>query len=278
MLLEELLSEPEPDGRRVRGLCGVDFDPGVDGDACPCVARIVDVTKSTTGTAASTTMSAEQFAPPTAMLPSPTVTLPPQGVGFNANPLNPVDDYKVLAGGSFGGQHWRLVRDTFVAPDNSQPAPQSTGHLPMSHSGQVGTSTCDFTGLQWGDRAPGTLPDFDAGGRCGQPARGGGGIEQITGPLMGGMANRVPTSEMPVSWFIGQVDASKVASVTFTIGGRTTTRQPIIAVPGESDGYYVVFVPPLTFQDEASVYLTGYDASGHVVARLDESTQQPVAH
>ena len=42
----------------------------------------------------------------------------------------------------------------------------------MSQRGQAGTQECDFTGLQWGDRPPGTLPDFSAGGGCNPAADG----------------------------------------------------------------------------------------------------------
>jgi hypothetical protein len=146
----------------------------------------------------------------------------------------------------------------------------------MSQRGRPGTQTCDFTGMQWGDRPTGTLPDFNAGGVCNPAVNGD--IERVSGPLMNGYGGSPPTRDMPVSYFTGRVDASKVATVTIAIGARSTTRQPIFKVPGETDGYYVVFVPPLTFQDEQSVLLTAYDAGGHVVGRLDMSTRQPVSH
>ena len=63
---------------------------------------------------------------------------------------------------------------------------------------------------------------------------------------------------MPLLYFTGRVDSSKITSVAVTIGAKSTTRQPIHPVPGEGDGYYVVFVPPLTFQDQESMGITGY--------------------
>ena len=214
--------------------------------------------------------------PPADLIPSPTVTLPPEGVGLvYANP-NPDDTYTVVASGTIGGQHWRLVRDVFVAPGYVAAGPGPNNHLPMSQRGRAGTQACDFTGLQWGDRPPGTLPDFGAGGGCNPAADGD--VERITSPMMDASGSATPTKEMPVSYFSGRVDSSKITSVAVTIGSKSTTRQPIYPVPGEGDGYYVVFVPPLTFQDEESMGVTGYDAAGHVVAHFDMSTRTAVAH
>jgi len=214
--------------------------------------------------------------PPAALIPSPTVTLPPQGVGVLYAKPNPDDAYTVVASGTIGGQHWRLVRDLFVASLYVAPSPGPDNHLPMSQRGRAGTQACDFTGLQWGDRPPGTLPDFSAGGGCNPAADGD--VERITSPMMQASRSGTPTKDLPVSYFIGRVDSSKITSVAVIIGSKSTTRQPIYSVPGEGDGYYVVFVPPLTFQDEESMGVTGYDAAGHVVAHLDMSTRAPVAH
>ena len=72
------------------------------------------------------------------LIPSPTVTPPPRGIGvLYANP-NPDDAYTVIAGGTIGGQHWRLVRDLFVAPVYVSPGPGPTNHLPMSQRGRAG--------------------------------------------------------------------------------------------------------------------------------------------
>jgi hypothetical protein len=214
--------------------------------------------------------------PPADLIPSPIVTLPPQGEGLLSVKPNPNDTYTVVAGGTIGGQHWRLVRDLFVAPLYVAPGPGQGNHLPMSQRGRAGTQECDFTGLQWGDRPPGTLPDFDAGGGCNPAADGD--VERITSPMMDASRNVIPTQGVPLSYLTGRVDSSKITSVVVTIGSRSTTRQPIHPVPGEGDGYYVVFLSPLTFQDEESMGVTGYDAAGHVVAHLDMSTRTPVAH
>lgn len=218
----------------------------------------------------------EMFAVPTALIPSPTVTLSPQGRWLQFTVPNPRDTYTVVAGGTFGGQHWRLVRDVFVVPEDEASTVGAKNHLPPSQRGEAGTSTCDFTGLQWGDRPAGTLPDFVSGGGACDPAAQGD-VERITAPLMG-ESQFTPTSEMPMSYFVGRVDASTITSVTVTVGARSTSRQPVYTVPGESGGYYVVFVPPLTFQDERSIFITGYDAGGQIVTQMNVGTQQPVAH
>lgn len=239
------------------------------------------VTSTGTGTSnggstvGSPATSSPAFAVPTALLAAPTVTLPPLGQRPVIDGPNPRDDYTVVAAGTFGGQHWRLVRDLFVVTDDVASGPDEKNHLPMSQRGKAGTDTCDFTGLQWGDRAPGTVPDFTGGGTCVPAARGD--IERITSPLMAG-SHGTPTSEVPVTYFLGRVDVSKITSVTVTIGARSTSRQPVYTVPGEAGGYYVVFVPPLTFQDERSMFITGYDAGGQAVAQLNVGTQQPVKH
>ena len=209
------------------------------------------------------------------LIPSPTVTLPALGVGVLSATPNPDDTYTVVADGTIGGQHWRLVRDLFIASVYAAPSPGQANHLPMSQRGRAGTQACDFTGLQWGDRPPGTLPDFAAGGGCNPAADGD--VERITSPMMDASRSGIPAS-VPLSYFTGRVDSSKITSVAVTIGSRSTTRQPVYPVPGEGDGYYVVFVPPLTFQDEESMVITGYDADGHAVAHLDMSTRMPVAH
>ena len=213
---------------------------------------------------------------PTARVPSPTLTLPPQGRGLIYEDPVANDSYTVLAGGTIGGQHWRLVRDLFVVPSYANPGLGGTNHLPMSQRGKAGTQACDFTGLQWGDRPAGTLPDFGAGGGC-NPAVDGD-IERVTAPLMGAATSGTPTRDLPLSYFYGRVDASKVASVTVTIGSRSTSPQTIYTVPGETDGYYVVFVPPLTFQDEQYMVITAYDAGGKAVGHLNMSLQKPAAH
>jgi hypothetical protein len=228
-----------------------------------------------TGGDRSTTTSPERFTVPTALLPSPTVTLPPQGRRLDSTAPNPRDDYTVVAGGTFGGQHWRLVRDVFVIPGGVTSVPGAKNHLPKSQRGTAGTSTCDYIGLQWGDRPPGTLPDFGAVGGCDPVPRGD--VERIAGLLMSA-SQTMPSSELPMTSFVGRVDSSKITSVTVTVGARTTSRQPVYTVAGEAGGYYVVFVSPLTFQDERSVFITGYDASGQVVAQANVSIQQPVAH
>jgi len=58
---------------------------------------------------------------------------------------------------------------------------------------------------------------------------------------------------------------TKVASVSVTIPAETTPRQPVTAVAGERDGYYVVFLPPLTETDNLNKSYTTYDHAGHVV-------------
>ena len=182
--------------------------------------------------------------------------------------------YTIVASGTLGGQHWRLVRDLFVLPVYASPDIGGTNHLPMSHRGERGTQACDFTGLQWGDRPAGTLPDFNAGGVC-NPAVDGD-VERVSGALMGATNSGTPSADMPVSYFLGRVDATKVAEVAVVIQGVSTSRQHVSRVPGETDGYYVIFVPPLTFQQEQSVVITAYAADGNVAARMDVSERMPV--
>jgi hypothetical protein len=194
--------------------------------------------------------------------PGSTFILPQLTPGQNTRAPNTTDAYTVVAGGTVDGKHWRLVRDLFVVPDNL-PFPSGLGsHLPISEKGKSGTTTCDYTGLQWGGNPPGTQPDFDAGGQCSAD------VESERGPLSSGMVS-AKAGGLSLWSLIGRVDSTKVATVSVTIGAHTTARQPISPVPGENDGYYVVFLPALSDQDQQAMkYFTTYDAGGHVVEHV----------
>jgi hypothetical protein len=191
------------------------------------------------------------------------------GVG-KSTPPNPDDDIKVLAEGTLGGQHWRLVRDRFVVGVGaSGTGPGSSGHLPISQMGQTETEICEFTGMQWGDRAPGTVLDFDSGGACGTKDPGNTGLTRG----IVSMAQDAPEGNvtLPIMAVTGSVNASKIVSVTLTSGGRSSAVQPVIALPGEAKGYFVFFGNAWTLNYHPTYTVTGYDAQGNVVASQDQA-------
>jgi hypothetical protein len=225
---------------------------------------IAIATAPMTPIASSSAPAAAETTIPANLLASPTATLPAMGVG-KSSPPNPVDDIKVLADGTFGGQHWRLVRDRFVTGDGGATGAGTLDHLPMSQMGRAGVESCEFTGMQWGDRAPGTLPDFDAGGNCGPG--------DIFSPTSGGITSlgqSTPEGEASsVTTVSGSLNARKIVSVTLSSEGQTSGRQPVIALPGDSMGYFVFFVKPWTRDHHPTFTVSGYDAQGQVVASMD---------
>ncbi|WP_194926877.1 hypothetical protein [Catenulispora pinisilvae] len=190
---------------------------------------------------------------------SPTIVLPQDSLGADTTPPNPVDVVTVVTGGNIDGRIWRLVRDQFVVPKDVGFAVKSANHLPMSKQGDADTLTCDFVGLQWGSRPPGTQPDYDGSGQCSAQEA------NITGPLASGSVSG-QVSGLALWEFMGRADTSRVASVSVTIGSQTSARQPVVPVPGEHYGYYVIFVPSLTDQQKQQPQsITSYDSHGNVV-------------
>lgn len=194
-------------------------------------------------------------------LPSVTTTLPKPSA-TRADPPSTNDDIRVLADGVFGGQHWRLVRDVFViaVAEAASTGPGFGNHLPLSRRGQAGTYTCEFTGFQWGDRPAGTTPDLNAGGTCGldgQPGYPG----VVNGPSWSTLAG----TNSSIVEMVGQVDATKVATVTITVDDAISSPEPVHTVAGERVGYYVFFEHLVTTKDHPSVTVTGYDAQGRRV-------------
>jgi hypothetical protein len=215
-------------------------------------------TPTTSKPGATTPRSVTQSPSPSS---KPTIILPQLSIDANTIAPNPNDVYTVVASGTKYGAPWRLVRDQYVVTKTGNLPTYAMGpHLPYSQKGGANTVTCVFVGLQWGERPAGTQPDFDAGGTCQEDP------DTINGPITIGSAG-LPGNPGVALWaFIGRVaDTTKVASVSVTIPAETTPRQPVTAVAGERDGYYVVFLPPLTETDNLNKSYTTYDHAGHVV-------------
>lgn len=197
--------------------------------------------------------------------PSPTAILPQLTSSGNTVAPNPADVYTVVTSGIQYGVRWRLVRDQYVvAKTGTFPSYYVDGpHLPYSQKGGANMVTCVFVGLQWGERPVGTQPDFNAGGTCQNDP------ESVNGPITISAADP-PGNPDGAPWvLIGRVpDTAKIASVSVTIPAETTPRQPVKTVAGEHDGYYVVFLPPLTVTDNQNLSYTTYDAGGHVVDHI----------
>ncbi|MBS2539943.1 hypothetical protein KGQ20_45100 [Catenulispora sp. NF23] len=193
---------------------------------------------------------------------SPTITLPQDTLGANTTPPDPDDVVTVVTGGTIDGRVWRLVRDQFVVAQNVGLAVKSATRLPMAKQGDADTLTCDFIGLQWGGRPPGTQPDYDGGGQCSPQEM------NATGPLSSGSVS-AQASGLALWAYIGRADTSRVASVSVTIGTQTSVRQPVVPLPGEHYGYYVIFVPSLTDQQKQQPQsVTNYDSHGNVVGSV----------
>ncbi|MFL6110892.1 MAG: hypothetical protein ACJ786_06020 [Catenulispora sp.] len=206
-------------------------------------------------------------AKPRTLLSSPAVTLSKPTEYGTPSPPNARDDIKVLADGTFGGQHWRLVRDRFVvaqaSADNASPG--FDDHLPLSQRGRAGTYTCEFTGLQWGDRSAGTTPDFNSGGMCGPDNQAIGYSEIVARPSLSTLTG----TDFAVADLVGRVDATKVATVTITVGDAISSPEPVYTVDGERIGYYVFFERAATAASRLPATVTGYGAQGEEVGHAD---------
>lgn len=191
---------------------------------------------------------------------SPTVVLPQLTLGGKTTAPDPNDLITVVGAGTSGGHPWRLVRDEYVIAMSQVPLSTfDQPHLPMSRLGSAGTGVCVYVGVQWGDRPAGTQPDYKASGQCAKQSG------PVTGPLSLGPTYGPAGSGMAEWVLIGQVeDTSKVAEVSVSSAFGTTAPQAVIPVAGERDGYYVVFLPPLTDEPRHSLTITTYDARGHV--------------
>ncbi|MEY9935542.1 hypothetical protein ABH926_010224 [Catenulispora sp. GP43] len=212
--------------------------------------------------ASSPTSKAKDAAnPPPIVVPTP---LPGPGKG---NPALPNDSVVVLASGTQDGQHWRLVRDRYVVagpePANVMGDPSSRPHLPYAANwGKHGTIECDFTGLQWGDGAPGDhTGGFLAGGGCNPTDDG-----SIT-RMLGRFASSSLPGSNPVNtpaYMEGRIDGTDVAYMSVDLDGWTSGKQPVIEVPGEQNDYYVVMVPQSALAYK-NADITVYDAHGRVL-------------
>ncbi|NUP50136.1 MAG: hypothetical protein HOW97_22920 [Catenulispora sp.] len=246
------------------GGAGTDDAAGKGGGSTPTKPHSTS-TIPTTPTGGKTT--------PEPLLSSPTDALSKVDVG-KASPPNPLDDIQVIASGTMGGQQWRLVRDRFVMKADGVPSTSSV-HLPQSQLGRPGTVSCNFTGVQWGDRPPGTTPDLHAGGDCGP---GNAVFTDVPDKFREIGADRVmngsPGAVIP---FFGNLNATKITSVKITLDGRTTASQPVYVLPGEKVGYYVVFLDYKPHWDPDAT-VTGYDAQGHVVGTQPFRYSQEPAH
>ncbi|ACU69712.1 hypothetical protein Caci_0777 [Catenulispora acidiphila DSM 44928] len=195
--------------------------------------------------------------PPPIVAPTP---LPGPG---KLNPAFPNDSIAVLANGTQDGKHWRLIRDRYVVagpePANVMGDPSSRPHLPYAPNwDKPGTIECDFTGIQWGDDAPGARPAFGAGGGCNPTDDGS--IIRLIGRFDGG--GNVGDPDYPL-YTEGRIDGTNAAYMTVDIDGWSSGKQPVIQVPGEQNDYYVVMVPTAVGQHYKLMTTTVYDAQGH---------------
>lgn len=198
-------------------------------------------------------------------LPTPDVTMPAIPTSQSFAP-DPHDEIKVLASGTYGGQHWRLIRQRFVVGPGKGEFVGAAGidHLPLSQAGRNGDETCVFSGMQWGDRPPGTGPEYDAGGGCGDDKD----MNTVAG-LLGPTDMVIPPGGFgKVSTISGCVQYPAVVSVTVTLDDRVSTPVQVTPVAGEPIGCYALFVDPRAQSTKQSVVLTGYDGQGHTVTTL----------
>lgn len=213
--------------------------------------------------ASTSTPTATPTVQKTSANPPPIVTPTPLPGPGKLNPALPNDSIVVLANGTQDGKHWRLIRDRFVVagpePANVMGDPSSRPHLPYTANwGKPGTIECDFTGVQWGDDAPGARPAFGAGGGCNPTDDGS--IVRLIGRFAGGTGISDPDYPLYTE---GRIDGTNVAYVTVDIDGWSSGKQPVIQVPGEQNDYYVVMVPTAVGHRYKLMTTTVYDAQGH---------------
>lgn len=189
------------------------------------------------------------------------------------------DQIVVLGSGTFQGRPWRLVRDRFIVTDA---ADQGTArnllagdHLPFSDYGKPGTTACEALGFQFGDAAPGTLPDYNVGYAC---------TPQVYNPdpfatpkhfvLQGfnnGMDKATGTPTILQAIGYGPAAGSNGSTAAFaalTVDGVAGNRQPLLTAPGETVAYYA-FLTPATTDHRPKVTITFYDAHGDQVGTTD---------
>ena len=199
--------------------------------------------------------------PPPIVVPTP---LPAPG---QLNPDLPNDSIVVLAGGTADGKHWRLVRDRYVVagpePANVMGDPSSRPHLPYAANwDKPGTIECDFTGVQWGDGAPGGRPAFGGGGVCNPTDEGS--ITRVIGRFAGSSGTIGDT--VTPSFVEGRIDGKDAAYVSVDTDGWSSGKQPVIEVPGEQNDYYLVMVPQSSERQKPKT-ITVYNAQGQVLGR-----------
>lgn len=227
----------------------------------------------------------------TAIPPTPTTTRPtanlsesptigPTHIERPASSPDPMDQLTVLGSGTYNGHAWRLVRDRFIvldAKDGHSLAgdPTSRPHLPFSAATRSDTIACEFVGFQWGDRAPGTVPDFTAGGACGP------GLKTLSKDHAGaGGYGVLPTDPEGVAsgstggmWATGEVDPDRVATVSLTVGDVTVGPTPVFRRGTEPVAYWAVAVPYPGLGTEqprvSGFHYTYYDVNGVVVGTGD---------
>lgn len=210
---------------------------------------------------------------PTKLLPAPTGTHVNRDADHVASP-NPFDDYQVVATGALGSQHWRLVRDRFVIKTGENPSDPGApnNHLPQSKQHQAGTDSCEALGLQWGDGPVGAYPDFEPVTTCAT-------YDMVygDGTLIMNASNEVGKFGTTLTELAGRVDATKVATVTLTIGDRSTAPEPIYHASGQGYGYYVFLVDRSINNGDNGYTLTLRDSAGHVVDTIAQSGMTPPA-
>jgi hypothetical protein len=188
-------------------------------------------------------------------------------------PVRKNDQIIVLDSGTYQGRHWRLIRDRFVvtvADDEGPPKDLLGGvrHLPYSQYGKPGTVACQALGFQFGDAAPGTLPDYNTGYGCLGSEQGGGKfttpqkfeflsygnpIDKTTGAPTYIEVN----GDGPTSW----VHGSTAVSAALTIDGVTVDRRALVSPPDEDVAYFG-FVVPGTTDHQPKITVTLFDAHG----------------
>ncbi|NUR28290.1 MAG: hypothetical protein HOV83_21020 [Catenulispora sp.] len=221
--------------------------------------------------AGTATTKPTQSTPATKLLPARTGTHVNRDADHVALP-NPLDDYRVVATGTLGSQHWRLVRDRFVVETGAQPSSPGApnNHLPQSKQRQAGTDSCESLGLQWGDGQVGAYPDFAPVMTCGT-------YDQVygDGTLVMNAADEVGKFGTTLTEMFGRVDAARVATVTLSIGDRSTAPEPVYHENGQSYGYYVFLVDRSVNDGDNGYKLTLRDSAGNVVDTVNRPDMPP---